>query len=63
MIKVGLGLEVHRQRRLGVGPECFAQMLVIVSQEGTTLCSGKAQLGGVQVFCPDHGDLEGLMET
>lgn len=37
--------------------------LVVLSQEGTTQCSGKAGSGGVQVFCPDHGELKGLMET
>jgi len=42
---VGLEPEVHQQLCVGVGPKWFAQVLATFSQEGTTLCSGKALSG------------------
>lgn len=51
MVKVVLAWEVCQQQCLWVGSKCFAQVFVILSWEGTMLCTGKAQSGGVQVFC------------
>lgn len=58
----GAHQKVYQQHHLEVGARCFAQVVILV-WEGITFSSGKALCGGVQVFCPCHGELEGLMET